>query len=109
MTAELRSLRLDAETDESPIAAVPLPEADPTVDKELNYECLEQCMQKLTPRNNKLIIEYYRGEKGDKINQRKDLARKWGIEANALRIRAYRIRNSLQKCVFECLEHNAEG
>lgn len=88
---------------------LPQPQETPPEEKELHYECLEQCMQKLTPRNHGLILEYYRGDKGDKILHRKNLAQNRHIEVNALRIRTHRIRNNLQRCVFECLEHNAGG
>jgi DNA-directed RNA polymerase specialized sigma24 family protein len=86
---------------------LPLPDQEPGEDKELKLDCLDQCMQKLTPRNRELILEYYQGEKGDKILRRRNLAGRLGVESNALRIRAHRIRNNLQKCVFECVEHNA--
>ena len=87
----------------------PLPKMESSEDKELEYECLDQCMQKLTPRSRELILEYYRGEKGDKISQRKELARQWGVGPNALRIRAHRIRNNLHTCVLECFKHNEIG
>lgn len=90
-------------------ASRPLPKMEPSEDKELEFECLDQCMQKLTPRNRNLILEYYRGEKSDKISQRKELARQWGVGQNALRIRAHRIRNNLHECVLECFKRNEIG
>jgi RNA polymerase sigma factor (sigma-70 family) len=86
---------------------LPLPEETPPLEKELEFECLEQCMQKLTPRNRELILDYYRGEKTAKIQYRREIAKRWGVALNALRIRAHRIRNNLQKCVFQCLEDNS--
>lgn len=88
---------------------LPQPEEASPEEKELHYECLQQCMEKLTPRNHNLITEYYRGDKGDKIQRRKKLAQNRSTGVNALRIRVHRIRHSLQRCVFECLEHNAGG
>lgn len=85
----------------------PMPEPTSTEQKEAEQECLDQCMQKLTPTNRKLILEYYTSDKRQKIERRKQLAERLGIAPNALRIRAHRIRGSLTKCVFECLEHNA--
>jgi len=85
-------------------AAFNLPPAPAkTEDVELEYECLEHCMEKLTPRNRELVIEYYQDEKRATINRRKRLAESLGVARNALRIRAYRIRATLQQCVQECV------
>jgi len=51
-----------------------------------------------------LILEYYREEKRAKINLRKNLAEKLGIECNALRLRVHRIRTELRPCVLKCLQ-----
>lgn len=66
-------------------------------------ECLDQCMAKLTSDNQTLLLEYYQEDKRAKINHRKHLAERLGIAANALRIRAYRIRGGVEVCVRECL------
>jgi DNA-directed RNA polymerase specialized sigma24 family protein len=84
----------------------PPPKFEKTEEEELMLDCLEQCIKKLTPRNRKLILEYYKDEKGAKIDRRKDLAEGLGIATNALRIRAHRIRVNLQNCVTGCLEMN---
>ena len=82
----------------------PLPTPDWTSDDiETEYECLERCLQQLTSENRELILQYYQDEKREKIDHRRRLADKLGIPLNALRIRAYRIRNSLELCVRECL------
>lgn len=70
---------------------------------EMEYACLEQCMQRQTLSNRKLVLEYYRGEKKAKIDHRKQLAEQYGIALNALRIRAHRIRAALQECVEVCI------
>lgn len=70
---------------------------------EREYECLERCIQKLTPGNRELVLQYYQEEKRAKIDHRKILAEQFGIALNALRIRAHRIRTSLQKCVQNCV------
>lgn len=71
---------------------------------EVEYGCLEQCMQRLTPDNRELVLQYYQEEKQAKIDHRKELARRLGIALNALRIRAHRIRTMLQECVEGCVE-----
>jgi DNA-directed RNA polymerase specialized sigma24 family protein len=71
--------------------------------KEARMRCLDQCLEKLTIENSKLILEYYQDELRAKIDHRKELARVLGIPLNALRIRAHRIRIFLEKCVDDCL------
>jgi RNA polymerase sigma factor (sigma-70 family) len=85
-----------------------LPPAPPPPDesdhKEREFECLEECIEKLAPDQRALVVGYYQEEKRTKINNRKQLADKLGIALNALRIRAHRIRTSLYKCVQNCVE-----
>ncbi len=71
---------------------------------ELEYRCLEECMAKLSPESHDLVLRYYQAEGRDKIEKRKRMAEELGIAPNALRIRAYRIRTALQKCLEQCIE-----
>lgn len=71
---------------------------------ELEFRCLERCIENLSSENRELLLQYYGAEGRSKIEQRKILADKLGIAPNALRIRAYRIRLSLQECVEKCVE-----
>jgi len=73
-------------------------------DIEPSYECLEHCLEHLPSANRQLVLEYYRQERKAKIDHRKLLAAELGIAVNALRIRAHRIRRSLEQCVHICLE-----
>jgi DNA-directed RNA polymerase specialized sigma24 family protein len=73
-------------------------------DIEREYECLDCCIERLTPANRELILEYYREEKRAMIENRKRLAERLGVTPNALRVRADRVRNSLEKCVANCLK-----
>jgi RNA polymerase sigma factor (sigma-70 family) len=66
--------------------------------------CLEECIAGLSEENRYLLLEYYRAEGKEKIQKRKELAEKLGIAPNALRIRAYRIRQALQECVENCID-----
>jgi DNA-directed RNA polymerase specialized sigma24 family protein len=74
---------------------------------EQEYECLEHCMQHLPDGQRELVLQYYQEEKGEKIVARRRLAERLGIGLNALRIRAFRIRASLQECVQDCLRQQA--
>ncbi|MDX6290594.1 MAG: hypothetical protein QOH42_2393 [Blastocatellia bacterium] len=73
-------------------------------DIEPEYRCLEQCLERLLPENRDLVVRYYQQERQAKIDHRKMLASELGIAVNALRLRAHRIRLTLQRCVLECLE-----
>jgi DNA-directed RNA polymerase specialized sigma24 family protein len=61
-------------------------------------------MRKLTDENRELVLRYYQADGRQKIEERKHLAEELGIAPNALRIRAYRIRVALQKCLEKCVE-----
>ena len=82
------------------------PSISSSEERELDFECLEKCLDKLTPRNRELILEYYHDERGEKIEHRRTLARELGIGVNALWIRAHRIRTNVERCFFDCVEHN---
>jgi DNA-directed RNA polymerase specialized sigma24 family protein len=82
---------------------LPAPTPSPNEKSERAFECLQRCMEKLTLENRKLLIEYYQDERKAKIDHRKRLADQLGIAINALRIRAFRLRASLQECVINCV------
>src|SRR6185369_387480 len=72
-------------------------------DSESRLVCLRSCLQTLSADNRELILEYYQGEKGEKIQNRKKLMERLGIPVNTLRMRALRVRERLQGCVEECM------
>ncbi|HKP13407.1 MAG TPA: hypothetical protein VJZ91_14905, partial [Blastocatellia bacterium] len=81
-----------------------LPQApSPDTEAEREYDCLERCVQELTPANRDMVLQYYQENKQAKIDHRKKLATGLGIGLNTLRIRAYRIRARLEQCMDECL------
>jgi RNA polymerase sigma factor (sigma-70 family) len=84
---------------------IDVPETD-TVRIEVEYKCLEDCLERLSTENRNLVLQYYQLEGKARIDQRKALAKELGIKLNALRIRAHRIRATLQQCVQECLDRN---
>jgi RNA polymerase sigma factor (sigma-70 family) len=71
---------------------------------ECEYACLERCLENLPPDSRRLVLEYYQQERKAKIDRRKMLAEELGIALNALRIRAHRIRLTLERCMHDCLE-----
>ena len=79
----------------------PVPDRD---EIEMEYECLERCIEKLRPEHRGLVLDYYQEQKRTRIDRRKKLADQLGIALNALRIRAHRIRVSLYECVQNCVQ-----
>lgn len=77
-------------------------------DRERVYTCLDRCMDHLSVANRSLILQYYQEHGRAKIEHRRKLAEKLNIAPNALRIKVYRMRAGLQKCVEECLERTGE-
>lgn len=71
------------------------------------HACLERCLHELPPDERNLIAEYYQYDKSAKIDHRKKLAEGLGLGLNALRIRAYRIRQRLYDCVTSCFKYEA--
>jgi RNA polymerase sigma factor (sigma-70 family) len=71
--------------------------------KEQRLDCLERCLDQLSPNDRAIIRTYYTGDTGIKIQTRRRLAESLGIPINALRIRALRIREKLEDCVETCL------
>lgn len=72
-------------------------------DGEDRLECLRTCLQTLSSDNRELILQYYQGEKSEKIRNRKKLLDRLGVPVNTLRMRTLRLRERLQGCVEECL------
>jgi len=70
---------------------------------ESELECLRQCMQSLSPDESELLMQYYQGEKGAKIENRRGLAGRLRVPLNTLRMRALRLRQKLEACVAKCL------
>ena len=73
-----------------------------TEGREKMLKCLERCLTRLAADDRRLIVEYYQGEKKEKIERRSGLAARMGMTLNALSIRACRIRSKLEACLKVC-------
>ena len=94
-----------------PIDDVDPPEQKPTeTEEELadREECLHSCLKKLTSEERKVIVDYYAKEKQAKIDHRNQLAQQLQITRENLRVKVYRIRRPLRKCIERCLERKAK-
>ncbi|HEX9959500.1 MAG TPA: RNA polymerase sigma factor [Pyrinomonadaceae bacterium] len=72
-------------------------------ESETEYECLETCLEALPNEQRGLIVEYYRDEKSAKIENRRQIAEKLGINVSTLQVKAFRIRSRLKECLQKCL------
>ena len=97
-----RFISLDAAGAPVPVQPEPL-----TLDADSRLTCLEACLQALSPERRELILQYYRGENPDRINQRKVLADSLGLQRVTLANRAQRLRNGLERCVRQCVSKNS--
>lgn len=89
--------RKEVTIDVSPTVSMSLP------NRSDRYECLLQCLSFLPPEKRDLALDYHVYEGHDKIEQHRAMAEELGISENALRGRAHRIRNELEKCVVHCI------
>jgi len=76
---------------------------EPPTHREARFACYERCLEALPEADRDLVIKYYQVSRGNKVSTRHELAQRMGIQLNLLRIRAFRIRNTLKGCVRECL------
>jgi len=65
-------------------------------------DCLDRCLSRLGAEYRRLIVEYYCGERREKIERRRQMALRLGLSLNAMAIRACRIRGQLEVCVKGC-------
>lgn len=79
-------------------------EAPQAGDVEQQFQCLEECLGRLSGTQRTLVLQYYRGRKRAKIDSRRVLREVLKLKSNALRVRVFRIRETLEKCVRRCLE-----
>jgi DNA-directed RNA polymerase specialized sigma24 family protein len=73
--------------------------SESSIDLETRIESLRRNLGRLSEEDRSLIVNYYEGDKSEKIRRRKMLMQTLGIPANTLRMRALRIREKLQLCV----------
>jgi len=102
----LREMSRDRSREARPLDEAPEPRTLPAEapdESAAHLECLRRCLAELSPANRDLILNYYQGEKGEKIKNRKSLTEMFGIPANTLRMRALRVRERLQLCAANCI------
>jgi RNA polymerase sigma factor (sigma-70 family) len=88
---------------------IPEPSVSPETgnDQEYRVEALRLSLQELSHDDRFLILNYYQGDKSNKIETRKMLSEMFGIGASTLRMRAMRIREKLQLCTRNYMQTQA--
>ena len=103
----LREMSRDRIKEARSLDEAPEPQSPPNQPEEgieRRSECLRRCLGRLSAENRDLILTYYQGDKGDKIRNRKGLTELFGLRASTLRMRALRLRETLQLCSQNCLQ-----
>ena len=72
-------------------------------------ECLDRCLGELPADGRLLILQYYGAEGRARIDTRKRLAEALGVSESALRNRAQRLRDTLERCITHCLASRGVG
>lgn len=69
-------------------------------------DCLDNCLAQLSDKDKSLIIEYFSKEKSEKIEIRRNLSEREGLNMGTLQVKIYRLKMSLKNCVEKCLKQN---
>jgi hypothetical protein len=90
-----------------PVAASPLTVSSD--EKEAREHCIERCLERLNQQDKELIVGYTSITGPDKNLLRTRLAaeRNWTI--TALRLKVFRIRESLRRCLSQCMREVLDG
>src|SRR5215471_18376357 len=78
-------------------------------DLEHGVEALRLSLEQLSHDDRFLILNYYKGDKSDKIKTRKMLSELFGLGASTLRMRAMRIREKLRLCTQNYMQTQASN
>jgi len=104
----LKKIKTQLSIDDVDLAGPQINEIENEVAADIE-ECLQLCLQKLGTDKRELIVAYYAKEKQAKIDCRSELAHKFGISVQTLRVRVFRIRESLAECIERCIKRKAKG
>jgi RNA polymerase sigma factor (sigma-70 family) len=106
--ARLLALEVLRQEERKRLAIAELPTAtessEDADEDEMRLRCLQSCLLALPPENRELIVQYYQGERGAKIAGRRQLAERFKLTLNTLRMRALRLREGLEKCMDRCMK-----
>lgn len=78
-------------------------------DSRLLKKCLEHCLQQFSEEDQELFLSYHEYDKKTKIEDRKKLAKRMGLELSQLRSKIFKIRLVLEECIRSCVKQNPEA
>jgi RNA polymerase sigma factor (sigma-70 family) len=97
-----RRVRPGLETDEPyEDFQVVVEQAEERAAQETRHDCLDKCLQTLSPEHKQIIMQYYLAAK---TRTTKDMAAQLGLPVWRLRIQVHRIRSNLQRCIEICMK-----
>jgi DNA-directed RNA polymerase specialized sigma24 family protein len=97
----LRKERTHLDIDDVTIAA-----KDPE-EQSFSNECLDKCLEKLSPESRNLLLDYFSEAKQAKIELHRRISEGLAMTQTALRMRVMRTKHKLKICVQECMTSRA--
>ena len=94
----LRKERIHLDIDEVTIATKAPEETS------FSRECLDKCLEKLSPENRDLLLDYFSETKLRKIELHRQISESLKITQTALRMSVMRSKQKLKICVQECMD-----
>ncbi len=79
----------------------PAPPLLDALDRERAHSALDACLARLAPEDRRLLLAYHRGDGQDRIAGRARLAEALGVGLATLRVRVFRIRARVERCLTE--------
>lgn len=70
---------------------------------EIQLQCLDSCLEVVARKEKDFLLDYYREQKGLKVELRKQLARRHGVGSGTLRTRLHRLRAKVGDCCKACV------
>jgi DNA-directed RNA polymerase specialized sigma24 family protein len=87
----------------APFDGDPLIRRDEQQREEQRLSCLARCLSELPAEQRKALVRYHEGQARSRIVARQRMAAALGIPLQALRLRMFRIRETLERCIRNCV------
>ncbi|HEV2761572.1 MAG TPA: hypothetical protein VGV38_01160 [Pyrinomonadaceae bacterium] len=76
---------------------------EPDESDEALQGCFDRCLSELEMESRAFILEYYQNVGGSVADHRREMSERMGVSMNQLRLRAFRVKARLEKCINKCL------
>jgi len=81
------------------------PQMTEHLDSDPRFSCLDDCVVGLGTDDSSLVIEYFENDRIERINARRDMAKRLQVSIGALHVRIYRLKVNLRQCIENCLKN----